>query len=563
MTNPGASPGSQEPAGSGQGLRDGLFVGSIVLLSTILYLGKLGFYSDDWPFLATLHLSPDRSLPGLFQSLYGAPEQRMRPVMFMFLSGTYWLFGLDPLGYHVTNALILTASALLLHRILVELACSRRLVLAVPLVFILLPQYATNRFWLSAFSTNVSMAFYFLSLLFWLRMARAGPKSVWAWLGLSLLALLGSALAYEVFLPLFLLHPVLLEVCRRRSTGSVLRPIHLRIGAGLLLSVLGLMGFFKVLTTTRQEHTHLAGQAAWFARLLASAVAVDYGELGVGLPRVVWKILRDDPDPAVCAVAVAVLCLVFSYLEMGACRSDASPPGPRASIAWIFGGVTVFFAGYAIFLFTRNAEVSATGIGNRVSTAATLGVALSLVGGAALIGNLLPSGRWRGRLFSFLIASLCAGGALTINTLASFWESAYDQERAVVSEIRQRFPALPAQTTLLLDGVCPYHGPAVVFESNWDLAGALRILYRDWSLQADVVTPNLRVTQQGISTSLYHGSLKALYPYNDRLLIYHRNLRTSQSLPDAAAARAYFARFNPDRDSGCPQGREGQGVPVF
>jgi 4-amino-4-deoxy-L-arabinose transferase-like glycosyltransferase len=121
MTAPAASPGPRKQSRR----RDGLFLGAVVLLSTALYVGKLGFYSDDWAFLATLHLSPDRSLPGLFQYLYEAPEHRMRPVMFLFLSGLYWLFGLDPPGYHVTNALVLTASALLLHKILGELTDSR------------------------------------------------------------------------------------------------------------------------------------------------------------------------------------------------------------------------------------------------------------------------------------------------------------------------------------------------------------------------------------------------------------------------------------------------------
>lgn len=542
--------------------RDALFLGSVVLLSTVLYVGTLGFYSDDWPFLANLHLSPDQSLPGLFQEIYRAPGHRMRPVMFFLMSAAYRLFGLDPLGYHLTNALLLAASALLLHKVLGELSRSRRMILAVPLVFLLLPHYATNRFWLAAFATNVSMALYFLSLLFWLRMARAGPRSVWGWLALSLLALLGSTLAYEVFLPLFLLHPVLLEIRRRRSTGSVLRPLHFRIGTGLLLAALGAVGIFKALTTIRQAHTSFEGQAAWFVRLIARAVAVDYGELGVGLPAVVWKIFRRDPDPAVCAVSLVIGGLVFFYLDRAARRSDTDLPGRRASIFWILCGIVVFFGGYAIFLLTRNAEISTTGIVNRVSTAATLGVALSLAGGAALIGSFIPSARWRDRLFAFLIASLCAGGTLTINTLAPFWEDAYEEELAILSEIRQRFPTLPPETTLLLDGVCPYRGPAIVFESNWDLASLLRLSYRDWSLRADVVTPNLTVTEEGISTSLYHGSIKALYPY-DGLFVYHRVRKTSHPLPDAEAARAYFAKLNPGRDSGCPRGREGHGVPVF
>ena len=42
-------------------------------------------------------------------------------------------------------------------------------------------------------------------------------------------------------------------------------------------------------------------------------------------------------------------------------------------------------------------------------------------------------------------------------------------EQRVLASTQQRFPAMPPNSTLLLDGVCPYAGPAVVFEANWDL----------------------------------------------------------------------------------------------
>jgi len=51
---------------------------------------------------------------------------------------------------------------------------------------------------------------------------------------------------------------------------------------------------------------------------------------------------------------------------------------------------------------------------------------------------------------------------------------------------------------------------AIVFEASWDLAGALRIIYGDDTIRADVVTPNLR--------SLY-GGLLAESP-DRRLLLY-------------------------------------------
>jgi hypothetical protein len=108
--------------------------------------------------------------------------------------------------------------------------------------------------------------------------------------------------------------------------------------------------------------------------------------------------------------------------------------------------------------------------------------------------------------------------------------------------------------------VCPYVGPAIVFESSWDLQGALRLLYRDTTLQADVVTPNLRVEHDGLHTVLYGEDSR--YPYQ-RLLLFNVRGPSSDSIPDEEAARAYFARANPDRSNGCPPGRAGHGVRVF
>jgi hypothetical protein len=114
---------------------------------------------------------------------------------------------------------------------------------------------------------------------------------------------------------------------------------------------------------------------------------------------------------------------------------------------------------------------------------------------------------------------------------------------------------------LIVDGVCPYVGPAVVFESSWDLAGALITFYADRTLAADIVTPNMTVGKNGLRTVLYE-SLERDYPYGN-LLIYHYGRKEVYPLPDAEAARRYFDAFNPDRSGGCPRGHEGRGVPVF
>jgi hypothetical protein len=86
------------------------------------------------------------------------------------------------------------------------------------------------------------------------------------------------------------------------------------------------------------------------------------------------------------------------------------------------------------------------------------------------------------------------------------------------------------------------------------------MLYRDYTLRADVVTPNLKVRDDGLSTLLYGG--ESYYPYK-KMFIYHFGRKMTYQLTDAASARRYFQTFNPDHNSGCPQGSEAYGVRVF
>src|SRR5215217_656960 len=113
---------------------DFLFLSLAVWLSLILYTHGLGFYLDDWNILAVFTNSGDSSPFTLFRSVYSAqPWARMRPVQLFNLSWLYWLFGLNPLGYHITNAVILNLTVLLFYLTLRELNQSRLLTLAVPL----------------------------------------------------------------------------------------------------------------------------------------------------------------------------------------------------------------------------------------------------------------------------------------------------------------------------------------------------------------------------------------------------------------------------------------------
>jgi hypothetical protein len=79
-------------------------------------------------------------------------------------------------------------------------------------------------------------------------------------------------------------------------------------------------------------------------------------------------------------------------------------------------------------------------------------------------------------------------------------------------------------------------------------------------LQADVVTPRLTTSADGLSTYLY--GVTYFYPYPG-LLIYHVGHKLVVPIPDADAARRYFETVSPGRNDGCQPGHEGHGVRIF
>lgn len=559
---------SLQPQRSGT-LPDCLFLGGIVLLSVVLYLPGLGFHGDDWHFLGAFRTSPDRSLAGLYSAI-NEPNTAMRPVQLAYLAALYQAFGLAPLGYHITNAAVLLCSTVLLYLVARELQGGHVIALAVALVYALLPHYSTVRFWVAAFQAPVSIALYLLSLYGSLR-ALLSPRA-WTWNLLALVSLVASGLAYEVALPLFLLNPVLVWC---RGGQLAVRRAGQSLAAGTTVLALLAVIAFKLETTTRLgSHGSLSTHVLALSRRafsldadpeyglnIAAAIRLSYGDYGIGLQLLAWRILRDHPDPVVVSVAAMLGLLVFGYLFRATSQQRGGLPGRHGLLACVTLGGLTFGLGYAIFLTNTNLQLTDTGLGNRTAIAATVGVALSLVGALGLISTMVPSERARRGSFSALVALLCVAGFLVIQTIAPFWVEAYRQERAIVADIRQHFPALPSRSVLILDGVCPYVGPAIVFESSWDLSGALTIFYADKTLVADVVTPNMTVGENGLRTVIYE-SAERDYPYGN-LLIYHYGRKEVHPLPDAEAARRYFEAFNPDRSGGCPHGHEGRGVPIF
>jgi hypothetical protein len=546
---------------SGRG-RDAGFLTLLVLLAVVWYLPRLGFYSDDWVFLGSMH--PWRSsFPMQYAALGGGTS--MRPVQVFLLAILHHTFGTNPLPFHLVNNAALIIGVICVYLVLLELRLPRIMSVAVALIYGLLPHYSTDRFWIAAMQANVSMALCFGSLYAELR-AAASPRARWRWWTLATAARILCVLAYEVFLPLLLVSPFIAWVNARRLTAPprerFLRPTWLLIQLSVAALTLAPAVMYKISVTTRpgiaiSGDEHLG----WAWGIYQGATWIAASDLGVLLPRAAWRLWHASPSIPALAVSLVSGLLAYGYLARTAGEDNAEHPW-RRDLGVVAVGVITFWAGYAVPLVAKNAGYAPTGTVNRLAIAAAAGVALVWVGYSSLATSWIRNAMARRRAFAAITAILYAICVFVNASLAALWAEAYRRQLDVIASIQRAYPEFPGPGSLIIDGVCPYVGPAAVFESSSDVTGALQVLYGQHGLNGAVITPNMTVTEDGLVESRYFGLFVTNYPYA-RMSIFNVPRRLRVSVQDAKDVRRYLDEHNPNRTSGCAIGTPGEGVAVF
>lgn len=547
---------SEESAGNNF-VHDIVFLSVVVLTSIAGYVGKLGFYGDDWSFLGNFVLSDNQSLFKITQNAT-TPNTYMRPLQNLYDASLYWLFGLQPLGYHLVNTVVFVLVIVVFYLILRLVKMPRVVALTAPLVYSLLPNYSTNRFWYAAFQVNLSMLLFLLSTYFGIKALLPEAKKPILYKALSLVCLILAALGYEVILPLVLLNVLIFwnPVEKFAFSKSDKKLNNHGVFIALNFIVLAYLLIFKAKTTTRLGILNYPGD---IILLGISVVRTNFIELGLKIPLVLNKIILNYYDPFVLILGSGLCLFIFCYVFIALATPSIKLPSRSFMLRLILLNTLIFFLGYGIFFVNNRVGFSPTGIDNRVSIASSIGIAFMIVGVVGWFSKMFSElfSKW---LFSMTIAIVCTVGFFIINTLAIFWTSAYSQAEVVLTGIHNQFPTFPKNSTLILDGVCPYVGPAIVFESHWDLKGALQVTYKDETIQADVVTPRLKVMEDGIKTQIY--TFESFYPYKN-LFIYNFKNKEVFNIADQKAADEYFQKYNPDHNNNCPPAEAGNGVSVF
>jgi hypothetical protein len=526
---------------------DCAFLAVAVVVSLVVYVWSLGFYLDDYATLWRMSASDDQSLFGLYDAV--RPSTGQRPLQAGIFAFLYRLFGLDPLGYHLFNAALLVSIAVLLYLVLRELRLPRAVCVAVPLVYSMLPHYASERFWLNAFQISLSTAFYLLSLYAALRAVRASTWAFGGWLAIAVVGIAGSLLSYELAFPLFALNLALVWWASRQSGRT--RAKRGRLTAIIAVLAVGMVAVGVLKTAAVATHGQNGygigfhgGAAHHYAYLGWGAFKVNFGTYFAAFPYVLWWIFSHQFSAGNAGVAAAVGVLAFLYIWPLARAEHTVRTTSGVWRALVGGGLVALVLGYSTFLAASTFLFRSAGIDNRINAAAALGVAAALVGGIAWVAQRLAP-RHGDVVFAGGVALVVAAGALVIQTLGTFWTKAADRQHTVMAAILADARSIPAGGTFILDGTCPEVGPTPVFADDADLVAALKIkLGGRAPARADVASDGLRAAGGRLALTLRfadHSDTRT-YPLNQHLVVYDYAGRRITRLATEARARSYIAR---------------------
>jgi hypothetical protein len=532
---------------------DCAFLVSLLGLSVLPYIVNLGFYSDDWNFLGMFVTSDDQSFFALVAEQWNlSTDLRVRPTQMVYQASLYSAFGLDPLGYHIVNAVVLAIMSMLFYVVLRVLGFPRVVALAIPSVYALMPNFSTNRFWFASFGYSLTITLYLLSLYADIRAVSTPGKRSWLWKLCALVAAVASGLGYEVVIALLLVSPLVVWIWARRSRVRITTRRRL-VYAGTHFLLVGVVVAYKLSVAIPAGYIDVARGV----RRLVLAFIPNFGTYGIGLPYAAWWGVRHTTSISL-VVSMLLAIVVFSYLFM--VGRDGNP-GVATLRSWVVLGVSglaVFVLGYAVFLTTGRFSYSSSSYGNRISMAGAMGVAIVLTAFAGSVASRGPPFR-RTIVFCAAVAALCQCGFLINTALSRHHTAAWSKQQQVVETVMGLVPRLPPHSTVILRGMCPYAQTAIVFERG-DFEGALWVLYRDRTLVGDVGS-KVVVRRDAVVTTAT-GFAEA-HPYHRRLLVVDIARSEVATLTGYAAALKYFGAREVGWPANCPAGAPDAGVPLF
>ncbi len=236
-------------------------LGALVVIAAILYFPALGanFMGDDFNWLRFLHFHFPSLIEGQGWNLWLTPFMTpgiwalFRPLLNLFFLLDYTAWGLNPVGYHVTDLILHILNSFLVFLLGWQLTERRWVGVVSALLFAIMPVHVEAVSWFSARADGLSTIWYLLAVLFFIFARVRGRAS---FLALALVAF-GLALASKeaaMTLPAMIAaYDLLYHRQEIRDVRATLR-LHLPFGAMFLVYVVARVSLYDALGPFAQSH---------------------------------------------------------------------------------------------------------------------------------------------------------------------------------------------------------------------------------------------------------------------------------------------------------------------
>lgn len=440
-------------------------------------ISRLGFYHDDWPLLWKL-AQHDGGLPSALLMQWDSTHL-YRPFSVLAWTLPYWLFGLNPLPWHLLMATLTAVSGGLLFSVLGRLGAPKGAALAGALLYIAFPNKDATLFWpcVSLIQTCSVIAL-LLSYREHLRYVENGATKRLLLSGALFFVALSFYEQGFFLAPLWALAPG--QNAARRKRGLAAAVAAMLLVAALKFAILP--RFIPYNKPMQYSLGHAVMVYEWALRCLFDLDWLAY------LGRIAWQGLRWNPLLALGAAALPW----FAGVEAKGSR--------KAGIVLLSWGLTLWFLAYLPLCVSDYVPTPYSHM-NRLNQLPAIGVAAALCGAALLLSR--PA-----------VVSALASLALMISpAFAEIWAEAQRRQLAVKAALESQWGAWPKDKRLLLRVPEPYVArKAPLFLADGDINGAVGLWFGE-AREAMVYNPSTRPTRQGLMTR--HG----LIPYSQLVLL--------------------------------------------
>ena len=456
-------------------------------LSVALYLPHVlrgGWYYDDWALIADLHFGAREGISGVLEAAFDTTH---RPGYALVLSGMWALGGESQAPYLVMSVVTIALEALLLYTALRALRMEVLPSAAAAALLAAFPMVDSTRLWMAAVPTTIAVVLYLGGLnlgLLGLRGRRRRSRVALHATAAVLYVL--AILTYDLVAPLVALSGVLYLVAAGRGRPVAVRWIVDCACAGMAVV------YLAVAATERAERQLRPGQLgdARAADLSPNHLINRMDETWTAAVSVFERSLPLD-RLLVGPFGAALLVALMIGLGYSLARSDDES---RAVRRWgaISGLALLFCLAGLVFLLPANSYYvpREEGVGNRFGVVAAapamvLMTALTWMAAHELAMVLRRPRLATGAAVATALAALAAMASLELqhqNQWARSWTSSGEIRRS----IRAAVPDLPPGSGLLtFRHDTNLKGDVPVFTTNWDLRGAVKLMYDDPTLSAN------------------------------------------------------------------------------